>query len=66
MTKDTQAVAEQSDEEPEVDAGGTAVVPDSVKLIGPFESDAKLDVCHIIELWISSALTLFIGLNVLE
>ncbi|THH33827.1 hypothetical protein EUX98_g375 [Antrodiella citrinella] len=36
-------VAEQSDEEPEVDAGGNAVIPDSMKAVGPFEIDARLE-----------------------
>ncbi|TCD71353.1 hypothetical protein EIP91_011124 [Steccherinum ochraceum] len=37
------ALADQSDEEPDVDAPGNAVIPESVKALGPFSPDALLE-----------------------
>ena len=39
-----QALAEQSEEEPEINAGGKAVVTDSVKAACPFELETQLEV----------------------
>lgn len=45
LSQHTQAVAEQSDEDPEVDAGGNVVIPESIKAVGPFIADIPLEVC---------------------
>ncbi|KAH8106261.1 hypothetical protein BXZ70DRAFT_1038169 [Cristinia sonorae] len=37
------AIAEQSDEERDVDAGGTAFVPESIKATGPFYTEARIE-----------------------